>query len=178
MARGKAKTVAGTAGGSKRRGRSVGVRRLITVLAFLPIASRAPLYARLLWALLADSRTPATRKALLAGALGYVLLGRDIVPDDVPILGGVDDLVVVALALDVFFAGIDEATLDEKLAEIGISRAAYDEDVARLRRLLPGPIRRTLRRVPGALGMAGDAIQQSGIGPRLRTWLTREGSLA
>jgi len=170
----------GSAGHARRRsrGRSATIRRLIATLAFLPIASRAPLYARLLWTLLADARTPASRKAMLAGAVGYVLLGRDIVPDEVPLLGSLDDVVVVALALDVFFAGIDDATLDEKLAQIGISRAAYDEDVARIRRLLPGPIRRVVRRLPGALGLAGQAIQQSGVGPRLRGWLTREGSIA
>jgi uncharacterized membrane protein YkvA (DUF1232 family) len=162
----------------RRRGRSGTVRRLIATLAFLPIASRAPMYVRLLWALLADARTPASRKAMLAGAVGYVLLGRDIVPDSIPLLGSLDDVVIVALALDVFFEGIDDATLDEKLAEAGISRAAYDEDVARIRRLLPGPIRRVIRRLPEAIGVAGRAIQEAGIGPRLRALATREGSIA
>jgi uncharacterized membrane protein YkvA (DUF1232 family) len=165
-------------GGRGGRGRSGAVRRLFAVLAFLPIAGRAPLYARLLWTLLVDARTPASRKAMLAGAVGYVLLGRDIVPDEIPILGSLDDLVVVALAIDVFFSGIDDETLDRKLSEIGISRAAYDEDVARVRRLLPGPVRRIGRRIPGALGMAGDAIRQTGFGPRLRAWLDREGGIA
>jgi len=165
---------------SKRhgRGRSGTIRRLLAILAFLPIAGRAPLYARLLWALLADGRTPASRKALLAGAVGYALLGRDIVPDEIPVLGSLDDLVVVALALDMFFAGIDDETLESKLAEIGISRIAFDEDVARVRRVLPGPIRRIARRIPGALSAAGDAFQQTNIGPRLRAWLDREGSAA
>lgn len=162
----------------RRRGRSGTVRRLLAALAFLPIASRAPLYARLIGTLLLDARTPASRKAMLAGAVGYVLLGKDIVPDEIPILGSLDDVVVVALALDVFFSGIDDATLDEKLAELGIPRAAYDDDVAHIRRLLPGPIRRTIRRLPEALGLAGQAIRQSRIGPRLRARLTREGSIA
>ena len=162
----------------RRRGRSATLRRLITGLAFLPIAARAPLYARLLWTLLRDARTPASRKAVLAGAVGYLLLGRDVVPDDVPLLGSLDDVVVVALALDLFFEGIDDATLDEKLTEVGISRAAYDEDVARVRRLLPGPIRRMIRRLPGALDLAARAFQQTGAGPRARAWLTREGSIA
>ncbi len=162
----------------RRRGRSGATRRLLAALAFLPIASRAPLYARLLGALLVDPRTPASRKALLGGALGYVLLGRDIVPDAIPVLGSLDDVVVVALALDLFFAGIDDIALSEKLAEVGIPRSAYDEDVARIRRLLPGPMRRLIRRLPEALGFAGQAIQQSGIGPRVRAFVTREGSIA
>jgi len=40
-----------------KRGRGAGVRRLIAAAAILPIASRAPLYARLLASLLVDART-------------------------------------------------------------------------------------------------------------------------
>jgi uncharacterized membrane protein YkvA (DUF1232 family) len=151
---------------------------LIAGLAFLPIASRAPLYVRLLGMLLVDARTPNSRKALLAGAVGYVVLGRDVVPDRIPVLGSLDDVVVAAMALDLFFDGIDEAILDETLAAVGIPRSAYDEDLARIRRLLPGPIRRATRRLPEAIGLAAQAIQQTRVGPRQRGRLTREGSIA
>ncbi|MEW5991891.1 MAG: YkvA family protein [Chloroflexota bacterium] len=163
-----------------RRSRSggAGLRRALGLLALLPLASRAPLYARLVWALVLDDRTPASRKAMLAGGLGYVLLGRDLVPDDVPILGGLDDLVVVAIALDVFLDGVDPEVLDEKLEALSIDRAAFDEDVARIRRFLPGPVRRTVRRLPGLIAGAGAALQHSGLGPRLRAWITKEGSIA
>jgi len=162
-----------------RRGRRPGVRRMIAAAAFMPMASRAPLYARLLWSLVADTRTPATRKAMLAGALGYIALGRDIVPDSIPILGQLDDLVVVALATELFLDGLDETLLAEKLEEAGIPRAAYDEDVARVRRLVPGPIRRTVRRIPGALRLAANAVTQSGLQPSLRRWIkSGEGSPA
>jgi len=173
--------------GRRSRGRSTGggVRRALGLLALLPLASRAPLYARLVWALVLDERTPASRKAMLAGGLGYVLLGRDLVPDDIPLLGGLDDLVVVAIALDVFLDGIDPDVLDEKLEALGIDRAAFEEDVARIRRFLPGPIRRTMRRLPGLIAAAGEALQHSGLGPRLRAWITsdsgpvaKEGSIA
>jgi uncharacterized membrane protein YkvA (DUF1232 family) len=163
---------------SKRRGRSPGLRRLIATAAFMPVAARAPLYARLLWSLISDARTPASRKALLAGALGYIALGRDVVPDSIPLLGQLDDLVVVALATELFLAGLDESLLAEKLEEAGIPRAAYDEDVARVRRLIPGPLRRTVRRIPGAVRLAADAVARTGIEPRLRGWIGREGSTA
>ncbi|HSO30716.1 MAG TPA: DUF1232 domain-containing protein [Candidatus Sulfomarinibacteraceae bacterium] len=151
---------------------------MLGMLALIPLANRAPTYARLLWALVRDERTPAARKALLGGALGYVVLGRDIVPDDIPLLGGLDDVVVLVLALDLFVDGVDEAVLDEHLAALEIDRSAFDGDIARLRRILPGPIRRTVRRLPGLIGGARQALQHSGLGPRLRAWITKEGSLA
>src|SRR4029077_2198529 len=43
------------------------VRRALGLAAFLPLASRAPSYARLIWALVRDERTPLARKAVLAG---------------------------------------------------------------------------------------------------------------
>src|SRR5690349_22267745 len=80
--------------------------RALGLMAFMPLASRAPVYARLMLALLLDERTPAARKAMLAGAAGYLLVGRDVIPDEIPILGGLDDLVVVILAVDLFLDGI------------------------------------------------------------------------
>jgi uncharacterized membrane protein YkvA (DUF1232 family) len=162
----------------KRRGRRPAVRRFIAAAALMPLASRAPLYARLMWSLVSDNRTPASRKAMLGAALGYIVLGRDIVPDRVPIVGQLDDLVVVALATELFLDGLDEGLLSEKLEEAGIPRAAYDEDVARVRRLVPGPFRRAVRRLPGAMRLAADAVSQSGLQPSLRRWLGREGSPA
>ena len=102
---------------------------------------------------------PAARKALLAGAAGYLVLGRDLIPDDIPILGGLDDLVVVVLAVDLFLDGVPDDLLDEKLDELGIDRAAFDHDIAQVRRLTPGPVRRTIRRIPELIGGVGEAMR-------------------
>jgi uncharacterized membrane protein YkvA (DUF1232 family) len=148
------------------------------MMAFLPIASRAPVYARLVLALVMDDRMPNSRKALLAGAAGYLLIGRDLLPDEVPVLGGLDDLVIVVLAVDLFLDGVPAELLNEKLGELEIDRAAFDQDMARIRRLTPGPVRKTIRRVPQLIGQAGAAIEHSGIGPRVRGWISKEGSIA
>jgi uncharacterized membrane protein YkvA (DUF1232 family) len=162
----------------QHRTRRVGVRRALGLLAFLPLASRAPSYTRLLWALVRDERTPATRKALLAGALGYLVVGRDIVPDDVPLLGGLDDLVVLVLAVDLFLDGIPVELLHEHLDDLGIERQAFERDIAQVRRLTPGPVRRLVRRVPEAVSAAGRALESSGLAPRIRNWINKEESLA
>ena len=147
---------------------------MMSLLAFLPVASRVPDYARLITALVLDDRTPNDRKVLLGAAAGYIVIGRDIIPDTIPILGGLDDLVIVVLAVDLFLDGVPPELLQEKLDDLGIERAAFDRDVAQIRRLTPGPVRRTIRRVPGLISGAGRAIDRSGLAPRVRAWITRE----
>ena len=151
-----------------------GFGRALSLLAFLPIASRVPMYTRLIASLVTDERMPMQRKALLAGAAGYLVLGRDLIPDDMPIIGGLDDLVVVILAAELFLDGVPDELLNEKLAELKIDRAEFDRDVAQVRRLTPGPVRRTIRRVPEFIGGVGEAMRQLGLGPRTRAWINRE----
>jgi uncharacterized membrane protein YkvA (DUF1232 family) len=167
--------------GKPRKGRSSSVvmRRMLGIMAVMPLASRAPQYTRLIWALTMDSRMPPARKALLAGAAGYLVLGRDLIPDEIPIIGGLDDLVVVVLAVELFLDGVPSGLLDEKIVELGIDKRAFDEDLARIRRMTPGPVRRLIRRIPSVVATVGDAVQHSGLGPRVRAWIDKEeGSLA
>jgi hypothetical protein len=73
---------------------------------------------------------------------------------------------------------VPEEVLHEKLIELGIDRSAFEGDIARIRRLTPGPVRKTIRRIPQLVGQAGAAIEQSGVGPRLRGWINREEPIA
>lgn len=47
--------------------------------------------------LVADPRTPLVAKALLGLAVGYALLPVDLIPDGIPVIGYLDDLVVIPL---------------------------------------------------------------------------------
>jgi uncharacterized membrane protein YkvA (DUF1232 family) len=165
--RGPSRSVGGSFGG--------GLRRSLGLLTFLPLAGRGPQYGRLVWALVMDERTPVPRKALLAGALGYLVLGRDLIPDDVPILGGLDDLVVVVLAVDLFLDGVPRDLLEEKLDELGIEHGAFDRDIAQIRRLTPGPVRRAVRRLPRLVEVAGNTIERTNLAGRIREWVDDAG---
>lgn len=53
----------------------------------------------LLRRLLSDERMPRLRKLVLLALLGYLALPVDLIPDFVPIVGQLDDVIVAALAL-------------------------------------------------------------------------------
>ena len=140
----------------------------------LPVASRVPDYARLIGALVLDERMPAERKVMLGAAAGYLVLGRDLIPDSIPLIGGLDDLVIVVLAVDVFLDGVPPELLQEKLDDLAIDRVAFDRDVAQIRRLTPGPVRRTIR--PRSRPHHGRRTSRRTIRhrPRTRAWINKE----
>lgn len=52
--------------------------------------------------------TPPWARTVAAGALGYLILPADAVPDLAPVVGYADDLTVLALALTTIAAHVDE----------------------------------------------------------------------
>ncbi len=58
---------------------------------------------RLAWKLLRDPRVSKATKILIPGlAAAYLLLPIDILPDFIPVLGQLDDLAIIALAIKFF----------------------------------------------------------------------------
>jgi len=140
-------------------------------MAFMPLASRAPTYGRLLLALVRDERIPTSRKAVLGLAAGYLVLPIDLIPDTVPVFGALDDVAVVVLALDIFLESVPRPLLNEKLKELEINPAELERDLATVRKLVPGPVRRAFARLPDLLDGAASLVEQSGLERRLRQWI-------
>ena len=61
--------------------------------------SEIPNFLRLLYGLITDSRVNAVDKLVVAGAIAYILLPVDLIPDFVPFIGEVDDVFLLILAL-------------------------------------------------------------------------------
>lgn len=59
-----------------------------------------PRLVKLLWRLARDPRVPARSKATLVLLLGYIVSPVDLIPDVLPGIGQVDELVIAAFALD------------------------------------------------------------------------------
>jgi uncharacterized membrane protein YkvA (DUF1232 family) len=154
------------------------IGRTITLLALLPLAGRLPLHARILAGLVLDSRVPASRKAMLAAALGYVASPIDLIPDRFPLLGILDDVMVAALALDAFLGSVPDEALEEQLEAVGLPRAAFEDDVRRVRRLAPRPFRRLAHQLPGAIRLGVRVAREADLGIRLRGLFDKEGSPA
>jgi uncharacterized membrane protein YkvA (DUF1232 family) len=158
----------------RRPGRQANLARSLNLIAFLPLASRVPVYGRLVWSLLADDRVPPAQKAVLALALGYVALPFDLLPDRIPLIGAIDDVAVVVIAIDLFIDGVPNALLDEKLEELGIERAWLDRDLAQVRRYVPRQVRQLVRLIPEAFEAVGNVIIGTGADRRLREWILKE----
>jgi len=77
------------------------------------LAGFIPDSAILIGRLLRDPRVPRRRKLLLAGTAGYLALPFDLIPDFIPVIGQLDDAIVVALVLRRFLRGGDEQLLHE-----------------------------------------------------------------
>jgi uncharacterized membrane protein YkvA (DUF1232 family) len=66
------------------------------------VARFVPDCAVLFQRLLADPRVPRSRKSLLGAVLAYLAMPIDIVPDFLPVIGQLDDAIVVGLVLRLF----------------------------------------------------------------------------
>lgn len=73
----------------------------------------APNLVKLLARLSMDPRVPMRRRALVAAALAYVVSPVDLIPDFLPGLGRLDDLVLVSVAVDRMLSGADAQIVAE-----------------------------------------------------------------
>lgn len=68
-----------------------------------------PKFLTLLWGLYRDARVSRLDKGIVLATIAYILMPMDLVPDFIPLLGQVDDIYLLALALDRLLnnAGVD-----------------------------------------------------------------------
>lgn len=68
---------------------------------------------RLTSGLAKDSRVPRRNKLIFAGVAAYVVLPVDLIPDWLPGIGRLDDLIMVCVAIDSMLNHVPKAVLDE-----------------------------------------------------------------
>ena len=134
---------------------------------------RLPTYARVVWGLVRDPRTPLPLKGLLAAGLAYVVMPLDLIPDAVPIIGQADDITVLLLVLDLFIANAPDAVREEQVARAINGTAQLDQDLARLRELLGTRFDQIRDRLPELLERYGNLRDTRAVKVMLRDWRTR-----
>jgi uncharacterized membrane protein YkvA (DUF1232 family) len=100
---------------------------------FLGMVARIPKYVKLGWALVNDQTVTGKGKAALAGALAYAVSPIDPVPGFIPVLGQLDDLAVLLLAVRAALKSAPAEVADRHLAESGLTWETLDRDLVTLR---------------------------------------------
>ena len=119
-----------------------GARR--TVMYYI---KQLPAYLRLLGGLISDPRVALMDKLLVAGAMAYIAMPLDLIPDFIPFLGEVDDVFILVLALQRLVSNAGRKVLQshwtgtmEDLADLNLKEA-----LAAAAFFLPRSIRRRLK---------------------------------
>ena len=106
-----------------------------------------PSYLRLLGGLLTDKRVSTVDKLLVAGAMAYIVMPVDLIPDFIPFIGEVDDVFVLVLALQRLISNAGRSVVMahwtgsmEDLADLNLKEA-----LAAAAFFLPRGIRRRLK---------------------------------
>ena len=138
-----------------RREKSELKSRMSNFLMFIPN------FLKLLGKLLTDSRVPLADKALFAGAIVYVIMPFDLIPDVIPFVGQIDDSYFVALALLRLINRTDETVVREHWTGGG-DIVALANSIAKIApMLLPKRVARILS-AQVELAPAGRALESLG----------------
>lgn len=89
--------------------------------------------ALILYYTLQSDKVSKTDKAIIIGALGYMISPLDVIPDAIPIAGLTDDLAVLLYVLKKVWTDIDPAILDQ--ARKRLSKWFDEEEIAEINNL-------------------------------------------
>ena len=134
---------------------------------------KLPTYARTVWGIMRDPRTPLGLKGMMAAALAYVVFPVDLVPDVIPILGQADDLTILLLVLDLFIQNAPAEVRAEHAARARNGTADLDRDLQRLRGLMGTRFDSIRDNLPELLDRYGRARDPDELKRALASWRRR-----
>jgi uncharacterized membrane protein YkvA (DUF1232 family) len=89
--------------------------------------------ALILYYTLQSDKVSKTDKAIIIGALGYMISPLDVIPDAIPIAGLTDDLAVLLYVLKKVWTDIDPAIMDQ--AKKRLTKWFDEEEIAEINNL-------------------------------------------
>lgn len=129
--------------GSARAPRTGAKRTLLSTMRQLPN------FLRMLYGLLTDERVATTDKLLVGGAILYIIMPLDLIPDFIPFIGEVDDIFILVLALQRLISHAGRTVLlDHWMGDPReLSSLNLEKILAAAAFFLPRRIRRRLRTI-------------------------------
>lgn len=124
---------------------------------------RLPRYARLAWILARDPDVPPASKALLAGGVLYSISPVDLVPGFIPVVGQLDDLLVLLSALARALKVLGPGRAARLLQDAGITEAELAADRAAVAQALRVAAREAWRLGKAGARVAGRAAAKAGV---------------
>ncbi|MBP6823999.1 MAG: DUF1232 domain-containing protein [Acidobacteria bacterium] len=103
-----------------------------------------PNFLKLMGRLFTDSRVPMAEKAMLVGAIVYVISPLDLIPDVIPFIGQVDDLYLVSLVVLRLLARTDDGVIQEHWDGMGDLASIVNKIVRAAQYVLPKRMQRIL----------------------------------
>ncbi len=95
-------------------------KQLVRRLQALPARAKV----RLAWRLLRDRRMPVLVKAVIPALVAYLLMPLDIIPDFIPVIGQLDDLLLIALAVGLIVRFTPIEVLEEHIRRLEAEAAS------------------------------------------------------
>ncbi len=91
---------------------------MLVMLKLREIKNNAKKYIELCKLIYADPRTPKTAKILLWIAIGYALSPIDLIPDFIPVIGYLDDMIIVPVLLYIAIRSVPKNVYIENYVQI------------------------------------------------------------
>ncbi len=125
---------------------------------YTALIKRFPAYARLSKHLLTEARLSTKQKVILGAGLGYLASPIDLIPGIIPVLGQLDDILVLLLCLRQVIREYDEEKIDQMLAAQDLSREQIDEDIVLVKETMKAIAKKTASVVWRGLSRAGKGV--------------------
>lgn len=103
------------------------------VTRFVGVVARIPKYVKLGWLLMNDPTVSGRGKAALGGGLAYAISPIDPVPGFIPILGQLDDIAILVLAVRTALKCCPAEVAERRLSEVGLSWEILERDLVTIR---------------------------------------------
>jgi uncharacterized membrane protein YkvA (DUF1232 family) len=108
-----------------------------------------PNLVKLLFRLMKDSRVPLRAKATVGATFVYFISPIDLIPDIAPVIGQVDDLLLIAFAINRIVKVAGPAVVEEHWDGDQNVLELIQTIIDVASNLIPAPIRKTLNRLTG-----------------------------